>query len=175
MSIFTVGHSTRSLEDFIGLLKNAGSDMVVDVRRMPRSRWQPQFNKDALARTLPEAGIAYIHLPELGGHREAQPHSRNTLWRAGGGLQGYADYAETRPFHDALAKIVKLGLERNPALMCAEADWRNCHRQIIKDYLVARNIPVTHIMKDGFEEGTLTKGAAVMGETVLYAGEPRLL
>jgi uncharacterized protein (DUF488 family) len=174
VTIYTIGHSTRSFEAFCAALRSAGVDCVADVRRFPRSRRHPHFNAEALAETLPPAGIAYRPLPELGGRRGRRPDgpSHNTLWREEP-FRNYADYAETAEFHDALGSLIALGRERTVAIMCAEAVWWRCHRRIIADYLLASGEAVTHILDLGKQEpARLTEGAALRGDgSILYAAD----
>jgi uncharacterized protein (DUF488 family) len=178
MKIYTVGHSTRAIGDFTAMLQAAGIACVADVRRFPRSRRHPQFNGDALTRTLADSGILYHHFEALGGRRGKAPAkpSVHTLWREEP-FRNYADYAESAEFRAALGELEKLAAERPVAIMCAEAVWWRCHRRIIADYLLARGNEVVHILDKGkLEAATLTPGAAPQpGGAVLYAGnEPRL-
>jgi len=143
--IHTIGHSTRSVEELIGLLRESGIRLLVDVRRYPGSRRHPQFGRDALAAALRAAGIEYVHEPDLGGRREPRPDSPNTAWR-NSGFRGYADYMATPPFRAALERLVARGEEEPTAIMCAEAVPWQCHRRLIADALVARGIPVIHIL-----------------------------
>jgi uncharacterized protein (DUF488 family) len=160
--IFTIGHSTRSAEELIALLCEAGVDLLVDVRTVPRSRFNPQFNVDALPATLREAGIGYRHFPALGGlrHRlKGAPPSPNGLWH-NEAFRAYADYALTAPFRAALAELRALGDTHRAAIMCAEAVWWRCHRRIVADYLLAAGVAVEHIMAPGkIEPASLTPGA----------------
>jgi uncharacterized protein (DUF488 family) len=177
--IFTIGHSTRSAEELIALLREAGADFLIDVRTVPRSRFNPQFNTDVLAETLAAAGIGYRHMPALGGlrHRpKGAPPSPNGLWQSEA-FQAYADYALTAPFHSALAELRALGEERVCAIMCAEAVWWRCHRRIIADYLLAHGVPVRHIMGEGkIEPASLTPGAASRPDgSILYPAAQGLL
>jgi len=143
--IYTIGHSTRELGEFLGLLAAHRVMQVVDVRRYPASRRHPQFARDALAAALQESGVGYHHEPALGGRRAARPDSANTAWRSAG-FRGYADYMETPVFEDALARLRELARARPTAILCAEAvPWR-CHRQLIADALVARGEDVSHIL-----------------------------
>jgi uncharacterized protein (DUF488 family) len=171
MTVYTIGHSTRSIEDFIALLAAAGVDCVADVRRFPFSRRHPQFNGEALARALDAAGIAYRHFPALGGRRSASAGagmSRHTLWREPA-FRNYADYAETPAFRAAFAALRRLTEERRVAIMCAEAVWWRCHRRIIADYLIAAGIAVEHILDGKIEPARLTPDATVTPEGgVLY-------
>jgi uncharacterized protein (DUF488 family) len=151
---YTIGHSTRSIPEFVQILESAGVKTVVDVRTVPRSRTNPQFNTDALPVSLQEAGIGYIHIPELGGLRSrrkgAEP-SPNDFWD-NQSFRNYADYAMTQPFRAGLARLKELGEASRPAIMCAEAVWWRCHRRIIADYLMAAGEEVVHLMGAGKEE-----------------------
>jgi uncharacterized protein (DUF488 family) len=143
--IYTIGHSTRELGEFLGLLAAHRVTQVVDVRRYPVSRRHPQFARDALATALGEAGIAYHHEPDLGGRRAARRDSPNTAWTSAG-FRGYADYMATPAFEEGLARLLDLARARPTAILCAEAvPWR-CHRQLIADALVARGETVGHIL-----------------------------
>ena len=169
MPIFTIGHSNRTIDAFATLLKSASVDLLADVRSYPVSRYSPQFNKDPLAESLSAERIAYRHLPALGGRRPVskQP-SPNGLWREGG-FRNYADYAMTPAFRGGLDQLLVLGGEHTIAIMCAEADWHNCHRRIVTDYLLAAGVDVRHIMNNGIEEAHLTDGARPQPDkSVLY-------
>jgi len=144
-TIWTIGHSTRTLEEFLGLLSEYRIEAIADVRRFPGSRRYPYFASDALAATLPAHGIAYQWIPKLGGRRKVQPGSPNTAWR-NASFQGYADYTATAEFADGLAELLKLAARGRTALMCAEAVWWRCHRSIIADVLKLRGIEVVHII-----------------------------
>jgi uncharacterized protein (DUF488 family) len=144
-TIWTIGHSTRTLEAFLGLLAEYRIEAIADVRRFPGSRRYPYFASDALAVTLPAHGIAYRWLPKLGGRRKVQPGSPNTAWR-NASFQGYADYTATAEFAEGLAESLKLAAGKRTALMCAEAVWWRCHRSIIADVLKLRGIEVIHII-----------------------------
>ena len=177
MTVFTIGHSKRPIEAFIALLKGAGIDRLVDIRAFPASRFSPQFNKAALATSLEAAGIAYRHLPALGGRRpKSKTPSPNGLWRVEG-FRNYADYALTEGFRQGFEELLALTEGHTVAIMCAEADWHKCHRRIVTDYLLAAGIEVRHIMERGVEPAALTPGADVQRDrTVLYpAAEPPLL
>ena len=126
--IWTVGHSTRKIDIFIALLKENGIKLVADVRMYPGSKRYPQFGREALAKSLSEAGIRYEHFPELGGRRKAKPDSKNTAWR-NEMFRGYADYMETEDFQKDIERLVDLAEKSGPtAIMCAEAVWWRCHR-----------------------------------------------
>ena len=145
LTVFTIGHSTRTLEEFIQLLKTYGVTLLLDVRTVPRSRHNPQFNKETLPASLKPQGIMYIHMPEIGGLRRPKRDSVNLAWR-NSSFRGYADYMQTKEFTDNLLKIVALARENCLALMCAEAlPWR-CHRSLISDALVVRHVKVQHII-----------------------------
>jgi uncharacterized protein (DUF488 family) len=172
MRIFTIGHSTRSSDELNALLLEAQVRCLVDVRSIPRSRTNPQFNSDALRASLAAAGIDYAQIAALGGRRgrSKQAPSPNTLWRVEG-FRNYADYAATEPFRAGLAQLETLGASQPCAIMCAEAVWWRCHRRMIADYLLAAGIEVAHIMGPGkIEPATLTPGARRMADgTLLYA------
>lgn len=143
--IWTIGHSTRSIDDFIAALEANGIRFVADVRLLPGSNRYPQFNKEALADSLGKNGIRYEHFPDLGGRRKPQPDSRNTAWR-NAAFRGYADYMETQEFRDGIKRLLELAQEiGSTAIMCAEAVWWRCHRSLISDLLKARGIEVIHI------------------------------
>jgi len=142
--IHTIGHSTRQLEEFIALLAAHGVRQLVDIRSMPRSRRHPHFSSDALSASLRDRAIIYRHIPALGGMRKQRRESRNTAWRVAG-FRGYADYMETDEFRAALEELVARAREAPTAIMCAEAVWWQCHRQLVADALLARGIEVRHI------------------------------
>ena len=171
-TIFTIGHSTRTIEEFVALLRQVVVDLLVDVRSIPRSRTNPQFNADALPEALVDAGIFYRHLAALGGlrHRNkgATP-SPNTFWRVAA-FRNYADYAATEAFRKGLAELRALARDNCCAIMCAEAVWWRCHRRIIADYLLAEGVPVSHIMGlNKIDPAKLTPGVrSLPGGTLLY-------
>ncbi|MGH7093435.1 MAG: DUF488 family protein, partial [Stellaceae bacterium] len=142
--------------------REAGVDLLVDIRTVPRSRFNPQFNTDALPATLAAAGVGYRHLAALGGlrhHPKDAPPSRNTAWR-NKAFRNYADYAETPVFRAGLGELLALAREHTPAIMCAEAVWWRCHRRIVTDYLLAAGVAVRHILAPGkIEPASLTPGA----------------
>jgi uncharacterized protein (DUF488 family) len=171
LTIFTVGHSTRPIGEFIALLRAHGIRLLVDVRTIPRSRHNPQFGQDQLGPALEQAGIHYLHLPELGGLRHARRDSVNTAWR-NASFRGYADYMQTPPFADALSQLIALASKRPTVTMCAEAvPWR-CHRSLIADALLVRGIDAEEISsptRTGPHK--LTPWARVAGETITYPAE----
>jgi uncharacterized protein (DUF488 family) len=161
-SIFTIGHSTRPIEEFIALLRESAVDLLVDVRAIPGSRHNPQFGAEALRAALAAAGIDYRHIPALGGRRHSRAGaapSPNGLWR-NAAFRAYADYALSAPFHAALAELLGLARSRRCAIMCAEAVWWRCHRRIVTDYLLAAGESVGHIMAPHeVEPARMTLGA----------------
>ena len=164
----TLGHSTRPLEEFVALLRENEVALLADVRTVPRSRHNPQYNVDALPAPLSAAGIAYRHLPELGGLRRAHKDSVNQGWK-NESFRGYADYMQTLEFAAALEALVTPGEERRTCLMCAEAvPWR-CHRSLIADALSVRGLEVRHIMGRGKTQAhKLTPFAHVEGLSITY-------
>jgi uncharacterized protein (DUF488 family) len=148
VQLWTIGHSTRTLDDFVGLLQAHDITQLADVRTVPKSRRHPHFAGDALAASLPEHGIAYRHVRGLGGLRKPRPDSPNTGWRHES-FRGYADYMQTDEFERALGDLIQWAAGGRTAIMCAEAVWWRCHRQLIADALVARGIDVRHITSAG--------------------------
>jgi len=147
-TVWTVGHSTRPLDAFLGLLAAHGIERVADVRRHPGSRAYPHFDAGALAASLGAAGIDYQPFPELGGRRTPSPGSRNTAWR-NASFRAYADHMETPEFRAGLARLADAAAERRPAVLCAEAVWWRCHRGLIADALKASGVEVVHLVDDG--------------------------
>ncbi len=143
--IYALGHSTRSLEELIALLQAHDVHILADIRTVPRSRTYPQFNADNLERELPPKGIRYIHLKALGGLRRPRPDSVNTAWE-NDSFRGYADYMQTEEFEAGLGELLRLADEGRTAIMCAEGNPFRCHRRLVADALVARGIPVLHIV-----------------------------
>jgi len=166
--MLTIGHSTHSLDTFIQMLQGHGVTLVADVRTVPRSRRNPQFNRDSLPQSLEAAGIKYVHLPGLGGWRSPRPDSPNRGWRSPA-FQGYADYLLTPEFEAHLQALMELARRERVALMCAEAlPWR-CHRSLIADALLVRGIAVEHIMsRDKSQPHRLTPLARVEGTRLTY-------
>lgn len=169
--VFTVGHSTRSTEELLALLTGHGIEVLVDVRRYPGSRRHPQFSREVLARSLEEAGIRYVHEPDLGGRRKASPDSPHTAWRVEA-FRGYADHMETPEFAAALERLMRRAENQAVVILCAEAvPWR-CHRRLISDALVARGVEVRHILAAGrAEPHELDPNARVQpGGRIVYSG-----
>lgn len=143
--IWTIGHSTHGIDDFIALLAAHDVETLADVRRFPGSRRHAHFNRDQLQASLERANIAYQWFEALGGRRSPRPDSRNTAW-TNAGFRGYADYMETAPFREAADGLLGLAKQSRTAIMCAEAYWRNCHRALLSDYLKAAGVEVIHML-----------------------------
>ncbi len=166
--IRTVGHSTRPAEALIEMLKAHGVEQLIDVRTIPRSRYNPQYNREALECSLRDAGIAYEHMKALGGLRHPRKDSPNLGWR-NDSFRGYADYMQTPEFESALAALIAAAAHHAVVIMCAEAvPWR-CHRSLISDALTVRGYPVEHIMSAAQSDPhTITSFAKVEGTSVTY-------
>ena len=176
MKVWTIGHSTRSIDDFVSLLKANGIRLVADVRSLPGSKRYPQFNKETLADSLGKVGIRYEHFPQLGGRRKPREDSRNTAWR-NASFRGYADYMETKEFDKGAKRFLDLAADAGPAaIMCAEAVWWRCHRSLISDYLKAHAIDVIHILDaKKTEPHPYTSAARIVNGRLSYAAENTLL
>jgi uncharacterized protein (DUF488 family) len=159
--IYTVGHSTRPQEELIAILKEAGVELLADVRRFPGSRRHPQFGKETLRAGLAQEAIAYRHEPDLGGRRDPRPDSPNTAWRVAA-FRGYADHMASREFRSALERLVA-DPQLPTAVMCAEAQPAQCHRQLIADALVARGVDVVHLLGRGQRQAHVLNPAAAVG------------
>ena len=170
---FTIGHSTRSIEDLVALLQSAGADLIVDVRKMPRSRTNPQFNADNMSDALRPWQIGYRHIAALGGLRGRQDSpkvSLNVAWQ-NKSFRNYADYALTPAFKMGLSELRELGGTHNCAIMCAEAVWWRCHRRIIADYLIAGGATVLHILgPNAIKPAVLMPVARTTPEGLIYDG-----
>jgi uncharacterized protein (DUF488 family) len=167
MKVWTVGHSTQPLGAFVALLVAHDIAQVADIRTVPRSRRHPQFDTGALARSLPERGVAYVHLPRLGGWRHANADSPNDAWR-NLSFRGYADYAMGEEFADGLAQLREIAAEQRTAMMCSEALWWRCHRRLVADRLLVAGDTVCHIRSDGrLSEHELTPFATVQPDGVI--------
>ena len=170
MTIYTIGHSTRSLDAFTTLLQAHGVMQLGDVRTVPKSRRHPHFAGDALSMSLSGVGIRYRHLPALGGLRKPRRDSRNSAWR-NEGFRGYADYMESPEFNEAIVDLIEWAKASPTAVMCAEAVWWRCHRQLIADALVAHGVTVQHIQTaTSAPEHKLTEFAQIRGIQVGYPG-----
>jgi uncharacterized protein (DUF488 family) len=170
-AIFTLGHSTLPIEAFVALLHAYDVERLVDIRTIPRSRHNPQFNDDALAESLKAQHLDYVHMKALGGLRHPRRDSPNTGWR-NEGFRGFADYMQTEEFVDALAMLIRMSRERRVAIMCAEAvPWR-CHRSLVPDALSVRGIPVVEILsQSSYRMHELTPFAQVEGTQITYPSE----
>lgn len=167
-TIWTIGHSTRTEEEFLNLLKSFEIEQLIDVRRFPGSRKYPQFNKENLETVIPKNGISYIHLESLGGRRKANPDSKNIIWNHPS-FRGYADYMETADFVKAFDELQKLALKKPSVIMCSEAVWWRCHRSMIADILKANNWQVLHILGENqLQEHPYTKPAKIVDEQLSY-------
>jgi uncharacterized protein (DUF488 family) len=170
-TIWTIGHSTHTLEKFISLLHSFDIKLLADVRSFPGSRKYPHFNKENLEISLPANNIKYAHLPELGGRRKAQPDSVNTGWRHPA-FRGYADYMQTNQFHEGIAALASLAEKERTTMMCAESLWWRCHRSLIADQLMAHGWQVIHILSNGkSQEHTYTSPARVVNGELNYRAE----
>ncbi len=169
--ILTIGHSTRPIDEFIGMLNAHGVTRLIDVRTVPKSRHNPQYNRDALEVQLKDAGIGYEHMKALGGLRRPRKDSPNTGWR-NESFRGYADYMQTVEFASAVDALIGAAAEARVVIMCAEAvPWR-CHRSLIADSLSARGYPVEHIMSaTKSNRHTLTSFAKLQGTSITYPGD----
>ena len=170
--MWTIGHSTRTIDIFISLLEENGIKLVADVRSLPGSKRYPQFNRETLANSLKQHGIRYEHFPELGGRRKAKKDSHNTAWR-NPSFRGYADHMETEEFRTGIERLLDLASKLGPAaIMCAEAVWWRCHRALISDYLKARGIEVMHILDSKkAEPHPYTSAARIVNGALSYASE----
>lgn len=169
--MLTIGHSNRPIEEFLRMLKAHGVETLVDVRTVPRSRHNPQFNRETLPQSLAAAGIQYEHFPGLGGLRHARKDSINTGWK-NLSFRGYADYMQTAEFLENLQRLMEIEKSSRTAILCAESvPWR-CHRSLIADVLTVREIPVSHIMSEAkANPHRLTAFALVNGDRVTYPAE----
>ncbi len=176
MRIWTIGHSTRSTDTFISLLKANEIKLLADVRSLPGSKRYPQFNKEKLSDSLGKAGMRYEHFPELGGRRKAKPDSKNRAWR-NESFRGYADYMETEDFDKGVKRLLNLAADAGPAaIMCAEAVWWRCHRSLISDYLKAVDIEVMHILDaNKTEPHPYTSAARIVDGKLSYGADSTLL
>lgn len=170
-TIYTIGHSTHTIDDFWGMLQSFDIKILADIRSLPGSRKFPQFNKENLKISLEEIGIEYIHLADLGGRRRVNKDSKNNRWN-NPSFKGYADYMETDEFKKAIVKLEYIALNKTTAYMCSEAVWWRCHRSMVSDYLKAKGWTVLHIMAAGkVQEHTYTAPARIVDGNVFYSDE----
>jgi uncharacterized protein (DUF488 family) len=170
LEIWTVGHSTRPIEELIEALRSFEIKVLADVRSFPGSRRYPHFNKEQLKASLAASGIEYQHFPELGGRRRVQPDSHNIAWQ-NETFRGYADHMDTEEFRRGMARLLEVARVRRTAIMCAEAVWWRCHRGLISDYLKAKGVEVTHIMALGKSEAhPFTSAARIVNGELSYRG-----
>lgn len=168
-TIWTIGHSTRAIDEFIAMLRSFQIELLVDIRSFPGSRRYPHFNKENLAISLAENQIAYKHLVKLGGRRQPLPVSHNTGWRVAA-FRGYADYMETENFKEAVQELEVLASQKKTAYMCSEAVWWRCHRSLVSDYLKFKGWLVMHIIGvDKAQEHPYTKPAKIEGDKLVYS------
>lgn len=174
MRFWTIGHSTRTFEEFAEALQSHGIALLVDVRKLPGSRRYPQFDQESLMRTLPPLGISYEWFADLGGRRKGDPHSHNTAWR-NASFRAYADYMETPEFAAAIDRLLERAESESVAFMCSEAVWWRCHRGLISDYLKVRGHEVLHIQDARkADEHPYTSAATIVKGKLSYRGQPEL-
>ena len=168
LTVWTIGHSTRPVEEFLGLLASCHIETIADVRRFPGSRKYPQYGQEALAATLAQHAIGYHWLQALGGRRPVSPDSPNVTWR-NASFRGYADYMASAGFAQGLEQLLELARRSRTTLMCAEAVWWRCHRSMIADALCARGVKVLHIMDDNHVTlHPMTSPARIVGGHLTY-------
>jgi uncharacterized protein (DUF488 family) len=173
-TVWTIGHSTHSIEEFIQLLDDCSIRVLADVRMFPGSRRYPQFNKDKLSESLAKAKIKYNHLGELGGRRRVRADSPNTAWR-NKAFRAYADYMMTAEFNQGIRRLLEIASRKRTAIMCAEVLWWRCHRALIGDYLKAQSIKVVHILGIGkTQEHPFTSAARIIDGRLSYTKESSL-
>lgn len=172
--IWTIGHSTRTEEEFIILLKTFQIELLFDIRSFPGSRKFPQFNKENLEEVLPKHEIKYMHFKELGGRRKTLKDSKNIAWRSDA-FRGYADYMETENFKHAIIKLEEAAINFRTAFMCSEAVWWRCHRSLVSDYLKWKGWKVMHIInKNKIEEHPYTSVASIIDGELTYQNQQSL-
>ena len=170
LEVWTVGHSTRPIEELMAALQSFEIKVLADVRSFPGSRRYPQFNKEHLKASLAAEEIEYQHFPELGGRRRARPDSHNVTWR-NESFRGYADYMETEDFRLGIKRLLEVGRAHRTAIMCAEAVWWRCHRSLISDFLKANDVEVVHITAAGKSEAhPFTSAARIVNGELSYRG-----
>jgi len=168
-TVWTIGHSTRSIDDFIQLLRSSGIENLVDVRSFAGSRRYPQFNKPNLSLALKKSGVDYYHFSKLGGRRKPSPDSKNIAWR-NPSFRAYADYMESEEFKQGIVELLALAGDKHTAIMCAEAVWWRCHRGLIADYLKTRGSQVIHIINSHTETHPYTPAARIVDKELSYEG-----
>jgi uncharacterized protein (DUF488 family) len=167
-TIFTIGHSTRTLKEFLDILRSFNIQLLADIRSFPGSRRYPHFNKEQLEKELNKVGIDYIHFKDLGGRRKPVKDSHNNAWRVDA-FRGYADYMETEPFKKAIDELQEVAQKHTTVYMCSEAVWWSCHRSLVSDYLKFHHWKVIHIMGiNKSEEHPYTKPARITDGKLLY-------
>jgi uncharacterized protein (DUF488 family) len=167
-TIWTIGHSTHTLEELVAMLNSFEIKLLADIRSFPGSRKFPQFNKENLEVSLPENGIQYVHLKKLGGRRKVNPASKNISWRHLA-FRAYADYMETSDFKEGIEELEKIAKRQRTAYMCSEAVWWRCHRSMVSDYLKSKGWKVMHIMAiEKEEEHPYTSPAKIVNEQLSY-------
>jgi uncharacterized protein (DUF488 family) len=167
-TIWTIGHSTHTLEELVAMLNSFEIKLLADIRSFPGSRKFPQFNKENLEVSLPENGIEYVHLKKLGGRRKVNPASKNISWRHLA-FRAYADYMETSDFKEGIEELEKIAQQQRTAYMCSEAVWWRCHRSMVSDYLKSKGWKVMHIMAiEKEEEHPYTSPAKIVNEQLSY-------
>ncbi len=170
-TIYTIGHSTHSLDEFLNMLRSFDIKILADIRSLPGSRRFPQFDMENIKISFEETGIQYIHLADLGGRRKMKKESKNNRWN-NDSFRGYADYMETKEFENAIVKLANIALEQPTAYMCSEAVWWRCHRSMVSDYLKAKGWAVLHIMAVGKVQGHIfTSPARIVDGNVFYYDE----
>ena len=170
-TIYSIGHSTRSLDEFLNMLRSFNIKILTDIRSLPGSRRFPQYNMENLKTSLEEIGVQYIHLADLGERKKVKKDSKNNLWN-NDSFRGYADYMETIEFANAIVKLEQIALEQPTAYMCSEAVWWRCHRSMVSDYLKAKGWAVLHIMAKGkVQEHKYTSPARIVDGNVFYSDE----
>lgn len=170
-TIYTIGHSTHNLAEFLDMLHSFDIKILADIRSLPGSRKFPQFDKENLIISLAETGIQYIHMTDLGGRRKVKKDSKNNRWN-NDSFKGYADYMETKEFEMGIIKLENIASEQSTSYMCSEAVWWRCHRSMVSDYLKAKGWTVLHIMAKGkVQEHKYTSPARIVDGQVSYSNE----
>lgn len=176
LPVYTIGHSTRTIPEFVELLKVGRVELVVDIRSVPRSRTNPVYNLEILPDELARLNIGHAYIRELGGLRKKSrtvPPDENAFW-SNESFHNYADYALSDEFRDGLLRLLELSQAQRCAIMCSEAVWWRCHRRIVADYLLQRGRKVFHLMgRDRMDPATMTKAAVAQGERIVYPGRAR--